>query len=141
MKTSTQFNPTHFFRSLYPSLCRVVSTHHNGLIGQSLNGTGTNRVTVYYVEHFTLWELKRDMYFGIVSVPFPHKFCWIKATYLFNLPINGQTSYVSLLLLFSQSVQGAEGLPLNVQISTPPYDDETCLRIMKDLENELKNQS
>ena len=34
-------------------------------------GPGPEWVTVYYVEHFTLhlvWELKRVLYFGVVSV-------------------------------------------------------------------------
>lgn len=42
---------------------------------------------------------------------------------------------------FFQVSAESEGLPLNVQVSTKPFDDETCLRIMADLEAELRGSA
>ena len=50
----------------------IKSKSSDGLFRQSLNGngTGTNRLTWYYMEVFTLQlQLYLYLYFGIVSVP------------------------------------------------------------------------
>ena len=35
------------------------------------------------------------------------------------------------------TLHGAEGLPAGVQIATLPYQDEQCMRVMRDLEDAL----
>ena len=37
----------------------------------------------------------------------------------------------------AKALEGAEGLPVNVQIATLPYEDELCLRLMEELEAAL----
>lgn len=36
-----------------------------------------------------------------------------------------------------ESLKGSEGLPMGVQVMSKPFDDELCLRIMKDLEKSV----
>lgn len=42
--------------------------------------------------------------------------------------------------LLKKDLKGAIGLPLAVQVATLPYQDELCLRIMKDVENGVKQK-
>ena len=46
-----------------------------------------------------------------------------------------------LFNLFVQAMQGIEGLPINVQVVTLPWQEELCLRIMKDIETGIKSKS
>ncbi|CAI9725356.1 Hypothetical predicted protein [Octopus vulgaris] len=43
--------------------------------------------------------------------------------------------------LVKKSIPGSVGLPVNVQIMVPTYKDELALRIMKELDSELKKKS
>ena len=59
---------------------------------------------------------------------------------LTDIMLNGRLTPTILLLipLSRQSMVGAEGLPVGVQVVGLPWRDETCLRIMKELETGLK---
>lgn len=39
--------------------------------------------------------------------------------------------------LVGKAVTGSEGLPVGVQVAALPWHDETCLRVMKDLEDAI----
>lgn len=37
-----------------------------------------------------------------------------------------------------ESMKGSQGLPVNVQVMSYPYHEEVCLKLMKDIEDEVR---
>ena len=61
--------------------------------------------------------------------------------YYCHLPIVKQNdSPHSYKLLFTsfQAMKGSEGLPVNVQVASLPWQEEVVLRVMKEIETGLK---
>ncbi|CAK82959.1 unnamed protein product (macronuclear) [Paramecium tetraurelia] len=59
-----------------------------------------------------------------------------------DLEINGQQNSIDLVYRFMKSdLQGAVGLPVNVQVSALPNKDEMVLRVMKEIEAVVKFNS